>query len=186
MIGFEAAGVPVVLDEDTLREEVSDPAALLGWCESHPEDPRTVAYLRMLGRLDEAAAAARATLAPGNLPPLVRAVRRTRYAQVLQFQGAHAAAEEQYDLAAEETGLEDPTAPAGLTVLAAVFHHRAKARFERAGAETAQERPRAAARLKEQALEDAERALAIRRHLHGEDSAEIASSRQAVERIRRD
>mgnify|MGYP003350326503 CR=1 FL=1 len=53
------------LDEDTLREEVSDPAALLGWCESHPEDPRTVAYLRMLGRLDEAAAAARATVFSG-------------------------------------------------------------------------------------------------------------------------
>ncbi|WP_341855955.1 hypothetical protein [Brachybacterium sp. GPGPB12] len=52
-----------------------------------------------------------------------------------QWQGAFVAAEEQLDLAAEETGLEDPTSPSSLSALASVFQHRAKCRFEHALAE---------------------------------------------------
>lgn len=185
MSSYVAAGVRIVIDDDTLRERAEDPDALAAWCAEHPDDPRTVAHLRVLGRLDEAAAAARRSLQPADLPPLVRAVRRTRYAHVLQWQGAHLPAAEQFDLAAEETGLEDPTAPAGLTVLAAVFQHRAKGRFDHARAELADGHPRAAARLQEGALEDAERALAIRRHLHGEDDPTVASTAQTVARLRR-
>ena len=83
MSGFLAEGVPVTIDESTLREVVEDPVALAAWCRAHPEDPRAVAYLRMLGRRDEAVAAARRGLEDPALPPLVRAVRRARYAQVL-------------------------------------------------------------------------------------------------------
>lgn len=100
-----------MVDDDTLREVVADPEALARWCTENPEDPRVVAHLRMLGRLDEAAIAARRSLEDPALPPLMRAVRRTRYAHVLQWQGAFTAAEEQFDLAAEETGFEDPISP---------------------------------------------------------------------------
>lgn len=182
---FEAGGVQVRIDDDSLREVVEDPQALAAWCSEHPEDPRTVAYLRMLGRLDEAAIAGRAALAPSGLSPVMRAVRRVRYAQVLQWQGAHLAAEEQLDLAAEETGLEDPTSPSSLSVLASVFQHRAKCRFEHALAEERAERPAAAARLWEAALDDARRALFMRERLGVADETLIASSRQTVARLER-
>lgn len=184
MISFDAAGVTVRVDDDTLREVVEDADGLAAWCAAHPEDPRTVAYLRMLGRLDEAAAAARRTL-HGPMPPLVRAVRRTRYAHVLQWQGAYAAAEELLDLAAEETGLDDPTSPSSLSVLASVFQHRAKCRFEHAALLRRSGRPMAARRLRDLALEDARRALMMRENLGVADEGQIASSRQTVARLER-
>jgi hypothetical protein len=182
---FEAAGVPVTIDDETLREEVSDPSALAAWCALHPLDPRVVPSLRMLGRLDEAAIAGRQALAAEGLSPVMRAVRRARYAHVLQWQGAFLAAEEQLDLAAEETGLEDPTSPSSLSVLAAVFHHRAKCRFEHALAEQRDGSPRAAAQRWEAALEDARRALFMRERLEVADEALIASSRQTLARLER-
>lgn len=185
MSGFLAEGVPVTIDESTLREVVEDPATLAAWCDAHPGDPRTVAYLRMLGRLDEAAAAGRRGLEDPALPPLVRAVRRARYAQVLQWQGAFLPADEQFDLAAEETGLEDPTTPSSLSVLAAVFHQRALSRFEHARAELGAERPRAAERLRTSALEDARRALMMREHLAADDEDLVGASRRAVRRLER-
>src|SRR5690606_34139292 len=124
MSSFEAAGTRISIDPETLREIVLDPAALAEWCAEHPTDPRAVAFLRMLGRLDEAAIAGRQALEAPGLSPVMRAVRRTRYAHVLQWQGAYLAAEEQLDLAAEETGLEDPTSPSSLSALASVFQHR--------------------------------------------------------------
>jgi len=182
---FEAAGVPITIDDDSLREDVSDPAALAAWCLVHPQDPRTVAYLRMLGRLDEAAIAGRQALTAPGLSPVMRAVRRARYAHVLQWQGAFLAAEEQLDLAAEETGLEDPTSPSSLSVLASVFQHRAKCRFEHALAEHREGRGTAAAGLWGAALEDAQRALFMRERLGVADEAVIASSRQTVDRLAR-
>lgn len=183
--GFEAADVQVRIDDDSLREVVSDPATLAEWCAVHPRDPRTVAYLRMLGRLDEAAIAGRAALEDSGLSPVMRAVRRARYAHVLQWQGAFLAAEEQLDLAAEETGLEDPTSPSSLSVLAAVFQHRAKCRFEHALAEHGAGRTQAAARTWDLALEDARRALYMREHLGVADEGVISSSRQTVARLER-
>ncbi len=185
MSSFEAAGVHVTVDDETLREQVSDPAALESWCIQHPEDPRTVAYLRMLGRLDDAAIAGRRTLAAEGLSPVMRAVRRARYAHVLQWQGAFVAAEEQLDLAAEETGLEDPTSPSSLSVLAAVFQHRAKCRFEHALAEHGDGLHEAAARRWEAALEDARRALFMRERIGVADEGVIASSRQTLARLAR-
>ncbi|MFC7376272.1 hypothetical protein ACFQS2_04370 [Brachybacterium sp. GCM10030267] len=185
MIGFSAAGVQVRLDDDTLREVVEDPTALAQWCASNPEDPRTAAYLRMLGRLEEAAVAARRSLESTGLPPLVRAVRRVRYGHVLQWQGAFVPAEEQFDLAAEETGLDDPTSPSSLSVLASVFQHRAKCRFEHAAHELAADRPRAAGMLRQRALEDARRALLMRENLSGTDDASLDASRQVVARLER-
>src|SRR5699024_2475552 len=85
---FEAAGVYVTVDDETLREQVSDLAALESWCILHPEDPRTVAYLRMIGRLVDAATAGRRRLAAEGLSPLTRAVRRARYAPLLQCERA--------------------------------------------------------------------------------------------------
>lgn len=182
---FEAAGVHVTVDDETLREQVSDPAALESWCILHPEDPRTVAYLRMLGRLDDAATAGRRSLAAEGLSPVMRAVRRARYAQVLQWQGAFVAAEEQLDLAAEETGLEDPTSPSSLSVLAGVFQHRAKCRFEHALAEHREGLHEAAARRWEAALGDARRALFMREGIGAADEGVIASSRQTLARLSR-
>lgn len=185
MSSFEMAGMRIEIDPETLRETVTDPAALASWCAENPEDPRTVAGLRIVGRLDEAAAAGRRALDQSGLSPVMRAVRRTRYAQVLQWQGAFLAAEEQMDLAAEETGFEDPTSPSSLSALASVFQHRAKNRFEHARAEQAADRPRAAARLWDAALEDARRALLIRERLGVADQGLLASSRQLVARLER-
>lgn len=185
MSSFEAAGVQIRIDDDSLREVVSDPEALSAWCAEHPQDPRTVAYLRMLGRLDEAAIAGRAALAQSGLPPVRRAMLRARYAHVLQWQGAFLAAEEQLDLAAEETGLEDPTSPSSLSALASVFQHRAKCRFEHALAEQRADRPTAAARQWAAALEDAQRALFMRERLGVADAGAIRSSEQTVARLER-
>ncbi|HEX7352874.1 hypothetical protein [Brachybacterium sp.] len=185
MSSFEAAGTPITVDDETLREQVSDPVALASWCAQHPQDPRAVSYLRMLGRLDEAAIAGRRALADEGLSPVMRAVRRARYAHVLQWQGAFVAAEEQLDLAAEETGLEDPTSPSSMSVLAAVFQHRAKCRFEHAQAEHRDGFPEAARRLWEAALEDARRALFMRERLGVDGEGAIASSRQTVTRLSR-
>ena len=185
MSSFDAAGVTIHLDEETQREVVSDPEALLAWCQSHPADPRTVAYLRMLGQLDEAAIAGRQALAHEVASPLMRAVRRARYAHVLQWQGAFVAAEEQLDLAAEESGLEDPTSPSSLSILATVFQHRAKCRFEHALAEQRDHRPLAAGRLWEAALEDAQRALYMRERLGVAEEDVIDSSRRLVRRLER-
>lgn len=182
---FVAAGVQIRIDDDSLREVVSDPAALAEWCAVHPRDPRTVAYLRMLGRLDEAAIAGRAALEDSGLSPVMRAVRRARYAHVLQWQGAFLAAEEQLDLAAEETGLEDPTSPSSLSALAAVFQHRAKCRFEHALAEQSAARSRAAGRQWDLAVEDAQRSLYMREHLGVADEGVLSSSRQTVARLER-
>ena len=186
MSGFLAEGGAVAGDDESLREVVSDPRALAAWCDAHPEDPRAVSSLRMLGRLDEAAALARRSLAGAGLPPLVRAVRRARYAQVLHRQGAFLPADEQFDLAAEETGFEDPTSPSSLSVLAAIFHHRATSRFDHARAERAAGHDLAAARLRDSALEDARRALAMRSHLSPDDEDLIDIGRQVVARIERD
>ena len=185
MSSFEAAGVRIRIDDETLREVVSDPQALSSWCKDHPQDPRTVAYLRMLGRLDDAAIAGREAIAASGLSPVMRAVRRVRYAHVLQWQGAFVAAEEQLDLAAEETGLEDPTSPSSLSALASGFQHRAKCRFEHALAEQRDQRPRAAGRLWEAALEDAQRALYMRERLGVAAEDVIESSRQTVRRLER-
>ena len=186
MSGFLAEGVPVTIDDESLREVVSDPRALAAWCDAHPEDPRAVSSLRMLGRLDEAAALARRSLDGAGLPPLVRAVRRARYAQVLHHQGAFLPADEQFDLAAEETGLEDPTSPSSLSVLAAIFQHRATSRFDHARAEQAEGRDLAAARLRDSALEDARRALAMRSHLSPGEEDLVDAARQVAARIERD
>ncbi|WP_151904696.1 hypothetical protein [Brachybacterium ginsengisoli] len=185
MSSFDAAGIRVTIDDETLREQVSDPEALAAWCAQHPQDPRTVAYLRMLGRLDDAAIAGRLALAEEGISPVMRAVRRARYAHVLQWQGAFVAAEEQLDLAAEETGLEDPTSPSSMSVLATVFQHRAKSRFDHAQAELRESRGLAAARLWEAALEDARRALFMRERLGVADESAIASSRQTLARLAR-
>lgn len=185
MTSFDLAGIAIHLDEETQREIVSDPQGLLAWCQAHPADPRTVAGLRMLGRLDEAAIAGRQALAEEVSSPLMRAVRRTRYAHVLQWQGAFVAAEEQFDLAAEESGLEDPTSPSSLSILASVFQHRAKCRFEHALAERRDQRPLAAGRLWEAALEDAQRALYMRERLGVVEQDVIESSRRLVRRLER-
>ncbi len=185
MSSFEAAGTPIRIDEETLREIVPDPGVLSDWCAAHPTDPRAVAYLRMLGRLDDAAIAGRQALETPGLSPVMRAVRRARYAHVLQWQGAFVAAEEQLDLAAEETGLEDPTSPSSLSALASVFQHRATCRFEHALAEQREQRPRAAGRQWEAALEDAQRALYMRERLGVADPELIESSRQTVRRLER-
>lgn len=185
MSSFDAAGTQIRIDEESLREIVLDPPALTDWCAAHRDDPRTVAYLRMLGRLDEAAIAGRRALETPGLSPVMRAVRRARYAHVLQWQGAFVAAEEQLDLAAEETGLEDPTSPSSLSALASVFQHRAKCRFEHALAEQRDQRPRAAVRLWESALEDAQRALYMRERLGIADEDVIESGRQTVRRLER-
>lgn len=179
------AGVQVSIDDETLREEVSDPSALAAWCAMHPDDPRTVAGLRMLGRFDEAAIAGRRALEAEGLSPIMRAVRRARYAHVLQWQGAHLSAEEQLDLAAEETGLEDPTSTSSLTVLAAVFQHRAKCRFEHAQAEYRRAHEIAAGRLWQGALEDAQRSLLMRERLGAVDDGALESSRQTLSRLER-
>lgn len=185
MSSFEAAGIQVTIDDETLRERVSDPEELAAWCAQHPQDPRTVAYLRMLGKLDDAAIAGRAALAEEGISPVMRAVRRARYAHVLQWQGAFVAAEEQLDLAAEETGLEDPTSPSSMSVLATVFQHRAKCRFEHSLAEQREGRELAASRLREAAVDDARRALYMRERLGVADEGAIASTRQTLARLTR-
>ena len=139
----------------------------------------------MLGHLDEAAIAGRASLAEEVRSPLMRAVRRARYAHVLQWQGAFVAAEQQLDHAAQESGLEDPTSSSSLSILASVFQHRAKCRFEHAIAEQRAERLITAGRLWEAALEDARRALIMRERLGVADEGQLASTRQLVARLER-
>lgn len=185
MSSFDAEGVHVRVDQDTLREVVSDPDGLEAWCAAHPDDPRTVAYLRMLGHLDRAAAAGRRAIEDAGNQGLVRAVRRTRYAHVLQWQGAYVPAEEQFDLAAEETSLGDPTSPSSLSVLASVFQHRSTCRFDHAGHLRERGRPMAADRLRLSALEDARRALAIREALGADAAEQVASTREVVRRLER-
>src|SRR5699024_5271707 len=124
--------------------------------------------------------------------PVMRAVRRARYAQVLQWQGAFVAAEEQLDLAAEETGLEDPTSPSSLSVLAGVFQHRAKCRFDHALAEHREGLHEAAARRGaaaegrwEGARWDARRGLFMRVGVGEADEGGIAAIRQTLARFAR-
>lgn len=180
-IVLEVDGQRILLDPTSLREVALDPEGLGRWCEEHPEDPHLVAHLRILGRLDEAAEAGLRFLQDASTDPLTRAVRRARHAHVLQFQGRFEAAEEQFDLAAEETGLGDPTSRSGLLVLASVFQHRAKARWEHALAVQASS-PVRAGELLDAALGDARLALTMRERLEAGPS-ELASTRQTLARI---
>lgn len=180
---FEIGGVTIRVDPVTLRERVSDPEALSRWADAHPDDPAAVAALRMLERLDEAEAAGRRSLAAPGLHPVTRALRRARYAHVLQWQGRFEAADEEFSRASEETGMsDDPTSASGILALAGVLQHRAKNRFEHAGIARAAERPRTAARLLEAAVEDARRALAILTAL-GASADQITSSRATLARL---
>lgn len=179
------AEAQVSVDEDSLREVVAEPEPLARWCAAHPSDPRTVDGLRMLGRLDEAAIAARRALEAPGVPPLLRAVRRLQYARVLHWQGAFTPAAEQFDLAAEETGLEDPTSPSSLSMLATVFQHRATCRFDHSRQERAAGRPEGAQRLWDSALEDARRALFMRERLGIAEEERLAESRRTVARLER-
>lgn len=183
MASFDFDGIRIDIDPVTLRERVSDPAALARWCASHPDDPRTVAALRMLERLDEAEALGRARLQDAGTHPVAVALRRTRYAHVLQSRGRFEEADAEYSRAAEETGeSDDPTSPSSILALGTVLHHRAKNRFEHAGVAEAADRPRLATRLRTSATEDAERALSIRRAL-GAPAELVASSEEVVARL---
>lgn len=184
-IVLEVDGQRILLDPQTLRDVALDPAALSRWCDEHPGDPHVVSHLRTVGRLDEAESAGRHFLEDTSTDPLTRAARRARYAHVLQDLGRFTEADEQFDLAAEETGLGDPTSRSGLLVLAAVFQHRAKGRFQHARHERHQEHPRAAASLIEAALGDARLALSMRERLRA-GPTELASSRQVLGRITRE
>lgn len=180
---FEAAGVRIDIDPVTLRERVSDPAALERWCDAHPQDPMAVPLLRMLERLDEAEAAGRASLEAPGLHPVSRALRRARMAHVLQWQGRFDEADAEFSRAAEETGMsDDPTSGSSLLALASVLQHRAKNRFEHALVASAAERPQRAEDLARAAREDAERALALQTAFGaGED--QLASTRSTIARI---
>lgn len=183
MASFDFDGIRIDIDPVTLRERVSDPAALARWCAAHPDDPRTVAALRMLERLDEAEALGSARLRDPGTHPVAVALRRTRYAHVLQSCGRFEEAEAEYARAAEETGeSDDPTSPSSILALATVLQHRAKNRFEHAGVAEAANRPCLAARLRTSAMEDAERALSIRQAL-GAPAELIASSEEVVARL---
>ena len=124
--------VEIRIDPSTLRDAPVHRAALEQWALAHPDDPRIVPALRMLGRLDTARTIGRRLVASASDDPILRAVHRTRLAHVLHWQGRFSDAEEQFALAAEETGLGDPTARSGLLVLASVYQHRAKARMDAA------------------------------------------------------
>jgi hypothetical protein len=179
----EFEGMTFTIDPSTLRDSVDDPVALARWCAANPEDPRTVSHLRVLGRLEEAEALGRALLVPDGLHPVSRAMRRARWAHVLQWQGRFETADEEFSRAAEETGLsDDPTAPSSILALATVLQHRAKNRFEHALVAEAAERPRLATRLRTAAGEDAGRALAIREALSAPRD-QILSSRETVARL---
>lgn len=180
-IVLEVDGQRILLDPDSLRDVPLDPEAVAHWCDAHPEDPHVVSHLRTLGRLDEAETAGLRFLSDTSVDPLTRAVRRARYAHVLQFQERYEEAEEQFDLAAEETGLGDPTSRSGLLVLAAVFQHRAKARFAHALA-VRETSPVRSAELLAAALGDARLALSMRERL-GAGPTELASTRQTLARI---
>lgn len=183
MSAFEVEGIRIEIDPVTLRERVADPAALSRWCDEHRGDPRAVAYLRMVDRLDDAERAGRESLAEPGLHPVTRAVRRARYAQVLQWQGRFEQADEEFARAAEETGLgEDPMATSSFLALATVLLHRATSRSEHAIVAAAAERPVRAQRLAEAALEDARRALAIREGLDA-SADQLAAARQVVSRL---
>lgn len=183
---FDFEGMTFTIDPMTLRESVDDPDALARWCAANPRDPRTVAHLRILGRLEEAEALGRVLLADSPAHPVARAALRARFAQVLQWRGRFEAADEEFSRAAEETGLsDDPTAPSSILALAAVLQHRAKNRFEHALVAEAGERPRLSARLMDAAREDARRALAIREGLRASED-QILSSRETLARLERD
>lgn len=186
MTSYEFEGMTFTTDPATLRESVDRPEALAHWCAANPEDPRTVAHLRILDRLEEAEELGRRLLADPSLHPVSRAVRRTRLAQVLQWQGRFEEADEEFALAAEETGLsDDPTSASSILALASVLHQRAASRFENAVVAAAADRPRLAERLRTSALEDARRALAIRERL-GAPEGQVLSSRESVGRLERE
>lgn len=179
-------GILIEIDPETLRERATDPEALRRWCAEHPADPRTVALLRILGELPAAERLGRQVLADPQLHPVTRAVRRARYAHVLQWQGRFEEADAEFSRACEETGLtEDPTSASSILALASVLQHRAKNRWEQAADEAARGRPRAAARLLEAAREDARRALGIREAL-GAPPDQRESARETVQRLDRD
>lgn len=184
MTSYELDGIRITINPDTLRERAEDAAALAAWCAGRLEDPLAVPALRILGRLEEAEALGLRALHEGRPSALARAARRARLAHVWQWQGRFEEADEAFTLAAEETGLEDPTSRSSLLLLATVLQHRAKSRFEQAQASAEADLQIAADRQWDAALEDAERALAIR---CGLDAAEdlIASARETVERLRR-
>lgn len=175
------------IDPVTLREEASDPERLQHWCREHPGDPITVAALRILGRYVEAEAAGARALAEGaDLDPVTRAVRRARWAHVLQDQGRFAEAESAFTRAAEETGLGDPTQRSGLLALASVLQHRGKCRWAWAQA-SAKSRGDAEPGLSSSLLLDRSRedllmALRLRENL-GTGADQLASTRAALSRI---
>lgn len=183
-VSYPFAGTQVRIGEATLREAPEEPSAVQAWCAANPEDPATVVGLRLLGRLDEAESLGRSLLDDPSLTPLQRAVRRTRLAHVLQWQGRYAEADEEYATAAEETGFEDPVATGPLLVLATVFQHRATSRYEQAEREASAARgdPSRVRDLCDAAQEDAQRALAIRTSC-GASADQLASSQQVLRRI---
>lgn len=182
MSGFDAVGVRIEIDDDSLREIVSDPERLADWCDRHPDDPNAVALLRMLGRLDEAAELGRRSLAESSLPALARAVRLVRYAHVLHWQGDFQGAHAHLDQAAALTSADGPPTPSSLTVLASVLQHRAKCGFDHAQSMLRSSGAAAAAPLLAAALDDARQALDIRERIAA-DKEVIASSRQTLARI---
>jgi len=183
-VRFPFAGTELRIDEETLREVPDDLAAIQAWCEMHPEDPRVVSGLRLLDRLEEAEELGRRVLEDPSLSPLQRAARRARLARVLHWQGRYVEAEEEFAIAAEETGFDDPIAPQPLLLLATILQQRATSRFDQWQREalSAHADPERARRLRAAATEDAERALAIRTGC-GAGPAQLASSRQTLRRL---
>lgn len=181
---FPFAGTELRIDEETLREVPDEPEAVHAWCAAHPEDPRAVDGLRLLDRLEEAEELGRRMHEDPSLTPLQRAVRRARLADVLHWRGRYAEAEEEFAIAAEETGFDDPVAPQPLLLLATILQHRATSRFDQSQREalSAHADPERARQLRAAAIEDAERALAIRAGC-GAGPVQLASSRMTLRRL---
>jgi len=156
-VEFVADGFTFRVDPVTLRDSCTDPAGLAEFCDAHPTLPATVAYLRMLGRLDEAEQRGRATL-PDSSDPARRAAALARLAHVQQWQGRFDEA-----LATFEAALADVEHLDHPRLHASVLQHRAKCRLD-AGDLCG-------------ALADARAALNLRRDA---DEDEIASTRLLI------
>ena len=138
-----------VIDDETLREELLDPAEAREWCEQTPDDPDAVAFWRMLGELDRALDLGRRVLdglGPGSVR---RGAAAVRLAHVHHWRGEYAVAHELLDEAEEAFGRAGEDGGAHGAMLAFVHQHRARALFDEGRHEEAVQRAREALRLRE-------------------------------------
>lgn len=168
VVVYGGADTPAyVIDDETLREEILDEDEAAEYVAEVGDHALAVAYLRMLGRLDEARSMGERMLLEREVATPSWAAAAVRLAHVHHWRGEYVDAHELLDAAEMVFAGSGPDGGADATMVAFVRQHRAKVLLDEG-------HPQAA-------LEEAEVALEARRR--DGDEALIASSEQVVAAI---